>query len=395
MRAAPPVATLLVLGVNTAVLLWLNPRVDSVESLGFIPAQPSLWGALTSLFVHASWLHWLKNALFLGLFGWYVERALGWQRWLVLYFASGFGAIGVHWLMSLTIQPALYREGLVGASGAISGLVGYFALRFYRRRVRMLWSSPSRWGLAIPMWVGVVLWVLLQGIGAVLEAGEATPSTVGYWAHLGGFATGLALAVLWGAGAAGEREALLHQAEHALQQGAAGDALRWLHSLHQQTPSDPHTLYLQGTAWAMLGDAAEATESLKAALQYALMGGNDALVIQAAELLCELDQLHTLSLPTLRALFQRAERTHERARALRWLETITRHPETPERPEWLLLRIHLLEQQGDTEAAHAARQQLLAEYPDSLQAAMTQLERRRERITLQKPPLESDKNRYT
>ncbi|OYT74257.1 MAG: hypothetical protein CFK49_09365, partial [Armatimonadetes bacterium JP3_11] len=77
------------------------------------------------------------------------------------------------------------------------------------------------------------------------------------------------------------------------------------------------------------------------------------------------------------------------------LEVITRHPETPERPEWLLLRVHLLEHQGHTEAAHAARQQLLTEYPDSLQAAMTQLERRRERIPLQKLPLESDKNRYT
>lgn len=377
MRVVPPVATLLMLGVNTAVLVWLHPRMDSVESLGFIPAQPSLWGALTSLFVHASWLHWLKNALFLGLFGWYVERALGWQRWLLLYFASGFGSIGVHWLMSLTLQPALYREGLVGASGAISGLVGYFALRFYRRRVRLLWTAPSRWGLAIPMWVGVVLWVLLQGIGAILEAGEPAPSAVGYWAHLGGFATGLALALLWGAGAAGEREFLLHQAENALQQGAAGDALRWLQPLQQQAPADPYVLYLQGAAWAVLGDHAEASESLKAALHHALTRGNDALALQAAELLCEIDQLHTLSLPMLRALFERAERAHERERALRWLEVITRHPETPERPEWLLLRVHLLEQQGHTEAAHATRQQLLAEYPDSLQAAMTQLERRR------------------
>jgi membrane associated rhomboid family serine protease/Tfp pilus assembly protein PilF len=377
MRVAPPVATLLTLGVNTAALLWLNPRVESVEPLGFIPAQPSLWGALMSLFVHASWLHWLKNALFLGLFGWYVERALGWRRWLLLYFASGLGAIGVHWLMSLTIQPALYREGLVGASGAISGLVGYFALRFYRRRVRLLWTSPSRWGLAIPMWVGVVLWVLLQGIGAILEAGQPAPSEVGYWAHLGGFATGLTLALLWGAGAAGEREFLLQQAENALQQGAAGDALRWLQPLLQHAPSDPYTLYLQGAAWAMLGDVAEARDALKTALQHALKEDNDALARQAADLLCEIDQLHTLSLPTLRTLFQRAERSHERERILRWLEAITRHPDVPERPEWLLLRVRLLEQQGQTEAARAARQQLLAEYPESLQAAMTKLERQR------------------
>ncbi|MCX7924375.1 MAG: rhomboid family intramembrane serine protease [Fimbriimonadales bacterium] len=377
MRVAPPAATLLVLGVNTATLLWLNSRVESVEPLGFIPAQPSLWSAFVSLFVHASWLHWLKNALFLGLFGWYVERALGWKRWLILYFASGFGAVGLHWAMSLTIQPALYREGLVGASGAISGLVGYFALRFYRRKGRLLWSSPSRWGLAIPMWVGVVLWVLLQGVGAVLEAGQPAPSEVGYWAHLGGFATGLTLALIWGAGAAGEQEFLIQQAEQALQQGAAGDALRWLQPLLQPPQPEPNALYLQGAAWAMLGDLDEAERALKTALQRALEKSDDALLRPTADLLCEIDRLHTLSLPTLRALFQRLERYHERERALHWLEALTRHPETPERPEWLLLRASLLEQQGQTEAARSVLQQLVNDYPDSLQAAMAKLERRR------------------
>ncbi|MCS6918252.1 MAG: rhomboid family intramembrane serine protease [Fimbriimonadales bacterium] len=371
MRIAPPAATLLVLGVNTAALLLLNPRVESVEPLGFIPAQPSLIGALASLFVHAGWLHWLKNALFLGLFGWYVEGALGWRRWLVLYLVSGLGAIAVHWAMSITIQPALYREGLVGASGAISGLVGYFALRFYRRRVRVLWSSPGRWGLAIPLWVGVVFWVLLQGVGAVLEAGQPTPSEVGYWAHLGGFATGLTLALLWGAGAAGEREYALQQAEQALQQGAAGDALRWL----SQLPAEAHTLYLKGAAWAVLGDVDEARDALAQALQQALAQNNYARAAQAADLLCESEQLHTLDQPILRALLQRAEKHHDAPRALRWLENLTSHPDAPDRPEWLLLRARTLKKLGQNEVACQLLQQLMTEYPDSLQAAMAQLER--------------------
>ncbi len=371
------VATLLMLGVNTAVLLWLELRNQPVEPLGFIPAHPSLQSAFASMFVHANWLHWLKNALFLGAFGWYVEGALGWKRWLVLYLASGLGAVGLHWAMSLTIQPGLYREGLVGASGAISGLVGFFALRFYRRRVRLLWASPSRWGLAVPMWVGVVAWVVLQGIGAVLEAGQPVPSEVGYWAHLGGFATGLTLALLWGAGAAGEREYLLQQAEHALQQGAAGDALRWLHPLLQQPSPEPVALYLQGAAWAMLGDLDEAQRALTNAFTRALETGDDAHLRQIADLLCEIDRLHTLSVPMLHALFQRAERARAREHALRWLETLTRHSETPERPEWLLLRARLLEQQGQTDAARSVLQQLITDYPDSLQAAMARLERRR------------------
>lgn len=370
MRVAPPAATLLILGVNTATLLLVNPRVESVEPLGFIPAQPSLLNALLSLFVHASWLHWLKNALFLGLFGWYVECALGWRRWLILYVASGLGAIAVHWAMSLTLQPALYREGLVGASGAISGLVGYFALRFYRRRVRLLWSSPGRWGLAIPLWVGVVFWVLLQGAGAILEAGQPTPSEIGYWAHLGGFATGLTLALLWGAGAAGEREYALQQAENALQQGAAGDALRWL----SQLPPEPHTLYLQGAAWAMLGDTDDARDALTQALQRALAQNDYARAAQAADLLGELEQLHTLEPRALQRLLQHAEKHHDAPRALRWLECLTRHPDAPNRPEWLLLRARTLKKLGHADDACQLLQQLMTEYPDTLQAAMAQME---------------------
>ncbi|GIV08413.1 MAG: hypothetical protein KatS3mg020_0047 [Fimbriimonadales bacterium] len=370
MRVALPVATLLILGVNTATLLWVNPRVESVEPLGFIPAQPSLLSALLSLFVHASWLHWLKNALFLGLFGWYVERALGWRRWLILYVASGLGAIVVHWAMSLTLQPALYREGLVGASGAISGLVGYFALRFYRRRVRLLWSSLGRWGLAIPLWAGVVFWVLLQGAGAILEAGQPTPSEVGYWAHLGGFATGLTLALLWGAGAAGEREYALQQAENALLQGAAGDALRWL----SQLPPEPRTLYLQGASWALLGDTADARDALAQAIMRALAQDDYPNAAQAADLLGELERLHTLETRSLQRLLQYAEQHHDAPRALRWLECLTDRPDAPNRPEWLLLRARTLKKLGHGDAACQLLKQLMTEYPDTLQAAMAQLE---------------------
>ena len=67
MRVPSPLATLSMLGVNTVITLWLSARAESVEAWGFTPAQPSLLSALTSLFVHAGWLHWLKNALFLGL----------------------------------------------------------------------------------------------------------------------------------------------------------------------------------------------------------------------------------------------------------------------------------------------------------------------------------------
>jgi hypothetical protein len=233
MRVPLPLATLSMLGVNTAIVVWSSSRAESVEAWGFVPAQPSLAECADEP-VCACGLAALaeRTRCFWGCLGsmWSARwgRGGGWRcTWL-----SGLGAIGVHWAMSLTIQPSLYREGLVGASGAISGLVGYFALRFYRRRVRLVWASPSRWGLSVPMWVGVLAWVLLQGAGAILEAGQPTPSAIGYWAHLGRVRDGAGACAAVGCGGAGRaRVPAGAGGTRALQQGAAGDALRYLQQL--------------------------------------------------------------------------------------------------------------------------------------------------------------------
>ncbi len=139
----------------------------------------------------------------------------------------------------------------------------------------------------------------------------------------------------------------------------------------------PRVRYLQGAAWAMLGDPDEASPLLREAVQSALARGDDAHAADAADLLSELEQLHTLDAPTLQTLLRYAERRQERARALRWLETLTRQPDLPERPEWLLLHARLLHQQGQPDAANAVLQRLIADHPDSLQAALAKLEGRR------------------
>ncbi len=375
MRFYVPLLTLGLLIANTLTLVLLSADPIQAERWGFTPAQPTALALLTHLFVHASWLHWLKNALFLGLFGWYVERVLSGWRFALLYLLSGLSAVLVHWLMSTTIQPNLYNEGLVGASGAISGLVGYFAMRFYRHRVRLLWASPSRWGLAIPMWVAVLFWVVLQGVGAILDAGSDAPAEVGYWAHLGGFAMGFLLAIVWGAGSAGEREYLLQRAEQCIQEGAGGDALRWLQPLLSHTPSLPSAWLQAGTAWALLGDREEATLALQHALQSLLEKPHPdlPLVRETTDLLAELGTLATLETPLLERILQIGESSIEPAVVCRWLETLLTHSDHPNRPEWLVRYARLLQKQGQSRKAHEVLEQIAREYPDSLQAQMIRL----------------------
>lgn len=378
MRTRLPFVTGGLLLTHTLATFWSVRHPEVVEAWGFTPAHPQFINLLTSLLVHASYAHWLKNALFLALFGWYVERALDGWRFLALYFLSGIVAALTHWAMVGIFQPTLYDDSLVGASGAISGLVGYFALRYYRRRVRLAWSAVQQWGWGIPMWVAVLLWVLWQGVGAILDAGSETPTEIGYWAHLGGFAAGLALAVLWGAGSEGEREYLLQQATASLQQGAGGDALRWLQPLLNHPAPPLEALQLAGEAWALLGDYEEARPLLTRALRHALSQPETdyATLRTLANLLAEMGGLLLLSSAERDRLMERAERQHDRETALRWLQTLLQNPDHPQRPEILLQYARLLERMGQPQQAKQALQELQERYPDSLQADLARLHKR-------------------
>jgi membrane associated rhomboid family serine protease len=369
-----PFWTLLLALLNGIVTMLVVADGQRVESWGFTPAHPTLVTLFTSQFVHASPAHLLRNLLFLAFFGWYVERGLSPVRFLTLYLLGGLVAVLTHWLMTLVIQPALYRESLVGSSGAISALVGYFALRFYRVRVRLVWSQMSRWGLGVPMWVAVLLWVIWQGVGAVLSAGAEQPVEVGYWAHLGGFTFGLLLALVWGAGTQSERDYLLQNAEHQLRYGTPDEALRWLQPLLQRTQPDPLALLKAGDIWRLLGDQ-------EAAIRHWLQGlrstaGNWDMLGDFADRLSALNALNRLEPAELNALLQLAERHHALERAAHWLATLLPDTTLPHRPELLLHYAHLLERLGQHEQAQQTRQQLLQDYPDSLQADLVRLQRR-------------------
>jgi membrane associated rhomboid family serine protease len=361
------------IGVTSAISLLVGHDTARVESLGFTPDQPRATHLLTSLFVHANGAHLIRNMLFLAFFGWYVERVLSPWRFLLLYVLGGLFAGLTHWLMTLTVQPALYRESLVGASGAISALVGYFALRFYRVRVRLVWSQLSRWGIAVPLWVAVLLWVGWQGVGAVLSAGAEHPDEIGYWAHLGGFAFGLVLALLWGAGAQGEREYLLHQAETSLHEGTPDEALRWLEPLLRQPQPDPMALLRAAEIWQLLGDRDAAIAHLRQALHAAPDDWN--LLRTIAERLHALNALARLEPKELDLLLRMAERHRESQRAAQWLASLLQDPTLPHRPELLLRYARLLDQSGQREQAQQTLQQLLCEYPDSLPADLARLQR--------------------
>jgi membrane associated rhomboid family serine protease len=181
--------------------LW-DPEV---RLSGFIPAHPSMVAWVESAFLHVGPGHVVGNMLFLWLFGTLVEDTLGPWMFLGIYFAGHAGATLLDWGVTATFSPASLQIPRIGASGAIAGVMGLSAVCFLRTRVRCVYAAVVllywRAGIAelsaqlfLGLWVG---WEILQGYLSTSAAALTGAVSVGvaHWAHVGGFAVGLTLAL--------------------------------------------------------------------------------------------------------------------------------------------------------------------------------------------------------
>lgn len=148
---------------------------------------------LTSMFMHGGIAHLLGNMLFLWIFGDNLEDRLGHLRYLVFYLVCGFIASLAHVLttVALSTDASSLLIPSLGASGAISGVLGGYILLYPHRRVHAFMFSLLT---TVPAWVAVGLWFVFQLIsGLGMLGGGSQQGGVAYAAHIGGFIAGLAL----------------------------------------------------------------------------------------------------------------------------------------------------------------------------------------------------------
>lgn len=150
------------------------------------------WATLfTAMFVHGGWLHVIFNLWYLWIFGNNVEDAMTRPRFVVFYFACGLVATATQVLAA----PAS-DVPIIGASGAIAGVLGGYLVLFPRARVLsvvpLIFFFPV---FEVPAWVLLVLWFLLQGIGGAQSYGSGQAG-VAFFAHVGGFVAGMLLVLL-------------------------------------------------------------------------------------------------------------------------------------------------------------------------------------------------------
>jgi membrane associated rhomboid family serine protease len=210
LRRSVQLGTILLIVLNFFAFFFqlsLPPKAENalVATFGVAPVRaermlahpvrrvgPTLVPLVTSMFLHGGWLHILGNMLFLWVFGGNVEDRLGHSRYLAFYFMCGVGSAVTHILVNWgSTVPT------IGASGAISGVMGAYIVLFPRSRVLTLVPLVIFFfTVRLPALLMIGYWFAIQFLSGVSSLGESDQGGVAWWAHIGGFLLGAFL--VWG-----------------------------------------------------------------------------------------------------------------------------------------------------------------------------------------------------
>jgi membrane associated rhomboid family serine protease len=202
----PPVVTFFLIGLCCGAFLWQlshNER-EILFSYGMVPADlfgnwhpsrpypalPPSAKILTSMFLHGGWFHLIGNMLYLWIFGNNIEDVLGRGRYLFLYLSCGLVAA----LAQASANPGSHIP-MVGASGAIAGVLGAYLLLYPGANVHcFVWIVIFFRIVNVPAWTMLGLWFAIQLLSG-LSVASGSPG-VAFWAHVGGFVTGLFMVIV-------------------------------------------------------------------------------------------------------------------------------------------------------------------------------------------------------
>ena len=199
-RRTVPVVTFALIGLNVLMfLLELSAGDGFIDTWAFVPARFAASPAgqavtiFTAMFMHGGWAHLLGNMLFLWIFGDNVEDRFGRGKFLFFYLVTGIAAT----FAQFALAPHSTVPN-VGASGAIAGVLGAYILMFPQSRVNVL---MGRQVVAMPAVIVLGMWIAIQlfsEVGAIASTDQTTETGgVAYMAHIGGFAAGFAMALLF------------------------------------------------------------------------------------------------------------------------------------------------------------------------------------------------------
>lgn len=196
-----PFVTIILIGINSAVFLMQLTSSANSERIAFAygavphflltlktvqPVHPLLT-VISSMFMHGGLLHLGTNMLYLWIFGDNIEDKLGHWRFILFYVLCGFAAAYSH-----AITTPLSMIPMIGASGAVSGILGAYILLFPHARVHtLIFLGIFVQVVRVPALFIIGFWVVIQFINGLISKGTALDGGVAWFAHIGGFIFGL------------------------------------------------------------------------------------------------------------------------------------------------------------------------------------------------------------
>ncbi len=246
--------TYLIIGANTLIFLYMRFIPESMREMayyeyGFSAEHAGILPMFTSLFVHVGWLHIVGNMYYLWLFGRATEQRLNWPLLAILYFGSGIAG----GILQAGLTPDYLADiPCIGASGAISGILGAFMIMYPWEEVNCIYFSfAMRYATSISLSAIWVLgsWFIFQFVNGLWFSSNTGDASVAYWAHIGGFAFGAGCAAILKYSNAlakmlRRRSAAIALEEYSdlLHDGGTDEATAKLKSALKADPSDPLVL---------------------------------------------------------------------------------------------------------------------------------------------------------
>ncbi|MFO7915538.1 MAG: rhomboid family intramembrane serine protease [Candidatus Krumholzibacteriales bacterium] len=245
----------------------------------FLPGNPSPAAALSHAFFHTGWVHLIGNMLYLFIFGRVLEDRFGPGRYFIIFALSAVAGAYTHLALVKLWNPALLNTAVGGASGATSGLLGAFLVRFYFARIRVAYwvfmplQAVNRAGRKyVPAVIGVIAWFVYQAVYALIQFHSGGVS-IAYGVHVGGFLAGVLAAFLLGAAREASRERSLVRARNYFRES------RWYASQGQYldylelVPGDSEVRTELARAYICSGDWGSAQKHYAGAIQTELESG--------------------------------------------------------------------------------------------------------------------------
>lgn len=362
-----PLATFAIIAANVFLtILASHDLQNTILDYGIVPSQFRVGKLVTSCFVHGNFAHLAMNMVMLYVFGRDVERAIGRLEFMMFYIGSCFAASLLHIAIVLATLPPWYADqAVVGASGAVAGIMGIHAVRFHRKIFKF-------GGIEVQALFLIMCLLLLQlAFGIVALYPDSIlghfVKNIAYWSHLGGFAFGIVVALLGNMALQGEREYLISNARKHYSDGNLLEAIRNYENLLKYDPDNPLAYAEIGKMWAILEEEDQSLPSYQVAIELYISCGKEEEAIAVLEEMRRFWPQTVLSSATRFRLASYLEEAGQTERAIRIFSQIAIDDPESDEAQMSLLKIGQLQHSllNDNHAAVKTLHAFIEQYPHS------------------------------